>query len=311
MLLSLTILVSEPKINIRKGFRIIIFTIIRYLRSLHECYFFVAGVFFIINSGDHLHNIIVMSRISRPSYARYRLVIPLSRKPPVSEQKCVRKHAVLFVRIVQFFYTAKHLGIFRSKAGLIILKAPHFKRINLTHYTNNKALVFIVIIFHDSISLSQLFSALEKPPFDRSDRYAELLRNFRYRPPVKIMKPNRLSYLCAQCLDRLVNLRIILANKLLTLHVGEFEIPKRFKAERRYRCTISCVQPSRTVLGDSADPRTEFFTVPQRGQIHPSRYECILRGILSRKGILRYLVGCSHHRALMTGNKLRISGIVA
>ena len=51
--------------------------------------------------------------------------------------------------------------------------------------------------------------------------------------------------------------------------------------------------------------------VTQLGKVHPRRNEGILRGVLRRIVVSRHLVGCSHHRALMTENERFIGFFVA
>ena len=127
---------------------------------MHESDFFIAGKPSEFLSRDHHHNVLVMTVLGCFSDSFQNLIVLFAGKPPIAPQEGIGKHSVLFSGLRQRLDVGKNGAILFFKTAFVASDLPEFEHLYLTHDAGDEAFVFVISLFHDSVSLSQLFSPL-------------------------------------------------------------------------------------------------------------------------------------------------------
>ena len=157
---------------------------------------------------DCLHHVLVVSLDRRFLDLLVHLVVRLSGNPPRGAEPDVGQHVLFFLRFIQRLHSSEDVFVVFLEARLVPFELPELQLLDLPHHAGDEGFVFVVLLFHDPISLSQLFPPLREPPFHRSHRYGKQIGDLRDGIPFEIMEPDRLAELFAQRVHQSVKLLV-------------------------------------------------------------------------------------------------------
>ena len=159
---------------------------------------------------NRLHDVFVVTLFGGDlhSFADFFLV-PV--EPPVALEQHIGEGVLLLVGFIKRFDRREDILVCLFEAGLVELRDPEFEFLDLTHDARSEVFVLVVSFFHDTVSLSELFSRFGEPPLDCSFRNAQYGGDLLYRVTVKVVQLHGPAQNVAQGINRLADIRVFRA----------------------------------------------------------------------------------------------------